>query len=146
MSVGLILTGRRLREWAGADPRLVAIGARLAESIPARYGPLWVTRVWSSKAEEREIELAIEARTGRPYRTSGIHAEPRPYRAVDVDAPAAMPDDEARELERRINAEWQYNPARPSRPCAIYHLGHWHLQVHPATERRTTHGPKRLDA
>ena len=145
MSVGLILTGRRLREWAGVDPRLVCIGARLAESIAARYGPLWVTRIWSSETEEREIERQIEARTGRPYRTSGIHTAGRPYRAVDVDAPAAMPADEAREIERRINAEWQYDPARPAMRCAIYHLGHWHLQVHPGTERRT-HGTERLDA
>ena len=133
----LIFAPRHLREWRKLDPNLQEIVYDLMDELTA--SPRWVTRIWSTVEEEHKIEEELSHRLGRPYRTSGIHRVQSPYhRAIDIDADDTTPDINQLVADV-INSRWHYDPRRPDLNVVLYHLGHWHCQVHPRTQRRTNH-------
>jgi hypothetical protein len=92
--------------------------------------------VWMS-ARYSEVTIVSAWRPEKIHaKDSGIHIT-QPCRAMDFrsscfDDPASVVKD--------INTNWQYDPARPERVCALYHdvgLGpHIHVQVHENTCER----------
>ncbi len=62
-----------------------------------------------------------------------------PVRAVDLRS-WCYDGDMAHQIRDEINQKWAYDPIRPDRQVAIIHdIGqgvHFHIQVHPRTERR----------
>ena len=130
------LTQRMLREWFACDPRLIAIVLELLDSIPPQYRPLEFNSIFRTLAEERQLEQELTRLLGREYTTSHIHTARKPHRAADLDKPDNLPPSTAKVIAERINKRWQYDPDRPHLNVILYHLGHWHCQIHPRTRRR----------
>ena len=128
MSARLALDARRAREFFRVDVRLVSIIADILL-------PSWPTAlaVVSSIYRTPEEDAAVGG--------SGVHCT-RPHRAVDIAADR-WDDPLVWEVAHAINREWQYDPARPHKQCALYRRHgtgpHVHLQVHPRTQRRMRH-------
>ena len=86
---------------------------------------LWVTN--------RYIVTITQGYEKRDYRS--VHST-IPYRGVDI---RSWDFKDPQSVADTINDNWQYDPGRPEKLCAVYHdTGrgvHIHLQVHDKTER-----------
>ena len=75
----------------------------------------------------------------RPQRNRNDLHGTDPVRAVDLRT-WCYPAGKAEEIRDEINRLWVYDPKRPSKNVAIIHDAgagvHFHIQVHPNTERR----------
>ncbi|MDQ6985522.1 MAG: hypothetical protein Q9M76_04465 [Candidatus Dojkabacteria bacterium] len=137
----LIVDPRHIREIARAQRELLEIVADLVDEVPSIVGHLWTTRIWSSPNEEARIMRDIKEKTGKDYKTSGIHTVDNPIRAWDI-APAPTVDDTmGKEIADAVNSRWIYDYGRPNMKCVLYHMGHWHVQVHPRTRRNKEFKP-----
>lgn len=71
----------------------------------------------------------------RALDASGVHPA---WRAVDVRT-RDVPPEQATSIGEWINANWQYDPARPKMQCCVYKPHgtgpHLHVQVHANTRR-----------
>lgn len=94
----------------------------------------------------REVLKQVERDTGMEFTItsmhrsgdSGVHGT-MPLRAVDLRCRSKTV---GTELERFINSNWCYDPARPGyQVCRAHGQGnnyHLHIQVHPNTKRSET--------
>ena len=125
----LQLTPRLLAEWADCSPLLRKIVLAAVEYWPAGRGPVRITSIWRTAAEEA-------AAGGK----SGIHCAPAPYRACDLGA-RELTQDEIIAICTAVNDFWEYDPQRQEKVVAygaVHGSGpHIHCQVHPnSVERR----------
>jgi hypothetical protein len=128
--VEIILTGRQGREILELDPNLRKIFLDLLIMWPEEE--LAVTSIHRTE-EENKAAMA----------KSRIHVVGPPYRAMDIRVRnlGIQFQEKAEDLAKRLNALWQYDPERPTKPVAYakpHGTGsHLHCQSHPRTVRRS---------
>jgi hypothetical protein len=120
-------TPRQLSEFTDLTHTLQMILLDVAAVWPG--GPMEVTSIYRTAEEE----MAANGKTG-------IHCAGPPYRAIDfrITGIGQVATDE---VSAKINAKWQYDPARPQMVVAYsapHGSGpHLHLQCHPSTTTRS---------
>jgi len=129
VSARLCLTARQAREWYRIDPRLLAI---VTDIVLPLWPEPWAVVTSLARTWEEDRELG----------GTGVHASGPPWRAIDLRT-NGWDDPRVRDIAVQVNIEWQYDPERPHKPCALYTEHgtgpHLHLQVHPRTQRRMRH-------
>ena len=133
-SLGFKRARRGSVEWVDVDFRLKEF---ILEAIESRTWPAKVPFVATDIRRTLQENRAAKAKTR-------IHVTPsgKRHRAVDARA-RTMFESKAKEIARKINRLWIYDPTRPRlRVCFVHKdprsgVLHFHFQVHPRTVRRS---------